>query len=66
MPSAAAVETAAPSSQPRSPFVRSDLGIAVAGALLMAVAGAGMASWFGPGDMGAAQADSYTTTVAQN
>ena len=53
----------------RSPFVHSDIVIAAVGALIMAVAGAGMASWFGPGDFGAAYADTYTTsstTLAQN
>ena len=50
----------------RSPFVRSDLAVALAGALLVAVAGAGVASWFGPADAGAAYADSYTTAMARN
>lgn len=42
-------------------FARSDLLMALCGAVVMAVAGAGMASVLGTGTGGVAYADSYST-----
>ena len=45
-------------------FARSDLLMALFGSAVMAVAGAGLANWFGTGAGGVAYADSYASTPA--